>query len=269
MQVILYMLDLKVSLIQSDLVWEDPIENLKRFNQKIDTINDNPDIIILPEMFNTGFSINPKKCAETMEEISVEWMKQKAKERYSVICGSILIKEEEFNYNRMIWMRPDGSYETYDKRHLFRMSDEYKVMDCGYQRTIVELNGWKINLQICYDLRFPVWSRNTYKDNEYEYDALMYVANWPESRSYVWQTLLRARAMENQCYVIGVNRVGNDGLGIPYTGDSMIVDPTGTIMSQLTPREEVIKTMSLSKQSLIDMRNSFTVGLDWDAFELR
>ena len=263
------MQDLIITAIQSDLIWENPVENLTNFDQKIDSINDNTDVIILPEMFNTGFSINPAKCAETMDGFTMNWLKNKAKERNCVICGSILIKEKEFNYNRMVWMRPDGSFETYDKRHLFRMSDEYKIMDGGNKRTVVDINGWKINLLVCYDLRFPVWARNTYKDGAYEFDMMIYVANWPASRSHIWQTLLRARAIENQCYVIGVNRVGKDGFNTPYSGDSMIIDPIGNIISQLKPNEEVIQTTQLSKQTLLDFRNSFTVGLDWDAFELK
>lgn len=261
--------DLKVTSIQSDLIWENPIANLDRFSQKIDSIKDTPDVIILPEMFNTGFSINPQKCAESMDGITMNWLTAKASERNCVITGSILIKEEEFNYNRMIWMRPDGSFDTYDKRHLFRMSDEYKIMDCGYQRTVVEINGWKINLLVCYDLRFPVWARNTYRDAAYEFDAMIYVANWPASRSHIWQTLLRARAIENQSYVIGVNRVGDDGFGTPYTGDSMFIDPLGYIISQLNPNQETISTSILSVQTILDFRKSFTVGLDWDAFDLK
>ena len=260
--------DLKVTSIQSDLIWEHPVANLNRFNQKIDSIKDTPDVIILPEMFNTGFSINPQKCAEEIDGITMNWLATKANERNCVITGSILIKEKEFNYNRMVWMRPDGRYNTYDKRHLFRMSDEYKIMDSGYQRTVVEINGWKINLLVCYDLRFPVWARNTYKDGTYEFDAMIYVANWPASRSHIWQTLLRARAIENQSYVIGVNRVGDDGFGTPYTGDSMLIDPLGNIISQLNPNQETISTSVLSVKTILDFRKSFTVGLDWDAFEL-
>ena len=261
--------DLKVTSIQSNLIWENPVANLDSFNKKIDSIKDKPDVIILPEMFNTGFSINPQKCAETMDGITMNWLAAKANERNCVITGSILIKEEDFNYNRMVWMRPDGSYDTYDKRHLFRMSDEYKIMDSGSQRTVVEINGWKINLLVCYDLRFPVWARNTYKDDAYEFDAMIYVANWPASRSHIWQTLLRARAIENQAYVIGVNRVGDDGFGTPYTGDSMFIDPLGNIISQLNPNQETISTSILTVQTIMDFRKAFTVGLDWDAFELK
>ena len=249
-------------------IWENPVENLKKFNQKIDTIKDNPHIIVLPEMFNTGFSINPQKCAETMQGITMDWLRNKAAERNCIITGSILIKGES-NYNRMVWMRPDGSFATYDKRHLFRMSDEYKIMDSGDKRTVVEINGWKLNLLVCYDLRFPVWARNTYKNGNYEFDVMIYVANWPSSRSHIWQTLLRARAIENQTYVIGVNRVGNDGFGTPYTGDSMIIDPVGNIVTQLNPNEETIHTSTMSLKTLLEFRKAFTLGLDWDEFELK
>ncbi len=263
------MTDLKIASIQSSLIWENPDENLKNFDKKIDSIKDNPDIIILPEMFNTGFSINPTKCAEPMDGEAVKWLKNKASERNCVICGSILINEGTKNLNRMIWMRPDGSYSTYDKRHLFRLSDEYKVMDSGNKRTIVDINGWKINLLVCYDLRFPVWARNTFKDGAYEYDAIIYVANWPSSRSHIWQTLLRARAIENQSYVVGVNRVGKDGIGTNHSGDSMVIDPIGNIISQLNPNEELVEVNNLSAQTLIDFRTSIPFCLDWDSFELK
>lgn len=263
------MKDLKITSIQSNLIWENPVENLKNFDKKIYSIKDTPDIIILPEMFNTGFSINPAKCAETMEEYTIEWLKRKTKECNCVITGSILINEGTQNFNRLVWMRPDGSYSTYDKRHLFRLSDEYKVMDSGNSRTIVEINGWKINLLVCYDLRFPVWARNTIKDGVCEYDAIIYVANWPASRSHIWQTLLRARAIENQSYVIGVNRVGKDGFGTNHSGDSMVIDPIGNIVSQLKPYEELVEENILSAKTLVDFRTSFPFYLDWDAFELK
>ena len=222
--------DLKVIIIQSDLAWENPTANLNNFDAKINSISEKTDIIVLPEMFNTAFSINPAKCAETMYGATMKWIQHKAKEKNCVIVGSILINENGDFYNRMVWIQPDGSHFTYDKRHLFRMSDEYKLFNGGNNRTIIEYKGWKINLLICYDLRFPVWSRNTYKDGNYEYDLMIYVANWPASRSFIWQTLLKARAIENQSYVIGVNRVGDDGFNTPHSGDSMIIDPVGNVI---------------------------------------
>ncbi len=261
--------DLKITIIQSDLHWENPLANLNNFDTKIDNVSEKADIIVLPEMFNTAFSINPAKCAETMDGPTVKWLQHKAKEKNCIIVGSILIDDNGAFYNRMVWMQPDGSYSTYDKRHLFRMSDEYKLFNGGNSRTVVEYKEWKINLNICYDLRFPVWGRNTYKDGEYEYDLMIYVANWPESRSYIWQTLLKARAIENQSYIIGVNRVGVDGFETSYSGDSMFVDPIGNVLLQASTSEEGIYTLQLSKASLHEFRNKFTVGLDWDEFEVK
>ncbi len=261
--------DLKITMIQSDLVWENSSQNLANFDVKLAGIIENPDIIILPEMFNTAFSINPAHCAETMEGESVKWLRQKAEEKDCVIVGSILVNDNGTYYNRMLWMQPDGNYKKYDKRHLFRMSDEYKLIGGGNSRTVVEYKGWKINLLICYDLRFPVWSKNTYKDNQYEFDLMLYVANWPASRSHIWQTLLKARAIENQSYVIGVNRVGIDGFITPHSGDSMLVDPTGIVMLQAAANEEGIYHLQLSKDSLQEFRNKFTVGLDWDDFQIK
>lgn len=263
------MKDLKVAIIQSDLIWENPEKNLKRFDEKIDSILEQPNLILLPEMFNTAFSINPDKCAETINGYTFNWLKNKAEKSDSVIAGSLLISENNKYYNRLFWMQPNGEYLYYDKRHLFRMSDEFKIFNKGDKRSIVELNGWKINLNICYDLRFPVWSRNTFKDGIYEYDILINLANWPESRSIIWQTLLKARAIENQSYVIGVNRIGRDGFDTPHSGDSMIVDPLGNLLVQATPNEEAVITQTLSYDLITDFRKKFTVGYDWDLFEIK
>ena len=261
--------NLKITIIQSDLIWENPTQNLEIFDVKLSGITENPDIIVLPEMFNTAFSINPDKCAETMDGVTVNWMKTKAVLCKCVITGSLLIKEDGKYFNRMIWMQPDGNYVTYDKRHLFRMSDEYKIFNSGKRRCIVELKSWKINLNVCYDLRFPVWSRNTYKDGKYEYDLMLYVANWPASRSFIWQTLLKARAIENQSYVIGVNRIGADSFGTPYSGDSLIIDPVGNVLFQAGASKEETHTLDISKDFITDFRNKFTVGLDWDDFDIK
>ncbi|MFZ4413804.1 MAG: amidohydrolase [Bacteroidales bacterium] len=262
------MKDLKITIIQSDLVWENPTQNLANFGLKIAGITENPDIIVLPEMFNTAFSINPAKCAETMDGISVSWMKSQATANQCVITGSILINENGKYFNRLIWMQADGEYFTYDKRHLFRMSEEFNIFNEGHQRSIVECKGWRINLNICYDLRFPVWSRNTYKDGAYEYDLMIYVANWPSIRSSIWQTLLKARAIENQSYVIGVNRVGTDGHGAPHSGDSMIIDPIGNLILQASASNEEIHTLVISRDFISDFRKNFTAGLDWDDFKI-
>ncbi len=260
--------NLKIACIQSDLIWENPSQNLTAFDKKIEAIAEKVDLILLPEMFNTAFSINPAKCAENINGITFNWMKAKASECKCIIAGSMLISENNKYYNRMIWMQPSGNYLFYDKRHLFRMSDEFKIFDGGNQRTIVELKGWKINLNICYDLRFPVWSRNTFKNGKYEYDMMIYVANWPASRSHIWQTLLKARAIENQAYVVGVNRVGNDGFGTPHSGDSMIIDPIGNVLKQATASMEETIIQTISADFIKEFRNKFTVGLDWDQFEI-
>jgi predicted amidohydrolase len=258
------MLDLKITLIQSDLAWEDPKNNLENFSSKLSLLKNTPDLVILPEMFNTGFTMNVEKCAEDMHGKTVVWLHENARVLNCVLGGSLLIKDGKQFFNRFIWMRPDGTFETYDKRHLFRMADEHLTMSQGTTRKIVELNGWKINLQICYDLRFPCWGRNSFANGHYAYDAMVYVSNWPEIRSSAYKTLLAARAIENQAYVIWVNRVGRDGNHIFHSGDSMVIDPIGKIIANATPGEEEIISTSLSVKTLHDYRNKFTFGLDWD-----
>ena len=262
------MADLKTTLVQSNLIWEDIEANLKNFDRKIANIANSPDLIVLPEMFATGFTINVGKCAEKEDGQIVSWLREKAKQKNCVIAGSVLIEDEERYFNRMFWARPDGTYETYDKRHLFRMGNEHMTMSAGNERKIVDLNGWKINLQICYDLRFPVWSKNNFKDGEYEYDALLYIANWPEVRSQAYKSLLVARAIENQCYVIWENRVGKDGNNIFHSGDSMIVDPYGEIIYRAEAGKEQNISGILSKQKLEDFRKKFRLGMDWDEFAI-
>ena len=255
-----------ITLVQSDIFWENKDANLENFSAKSDRIGNNTDLIILPEMFATGFTMNAKKFAEKENGNIVSWLKDEAKKRNCVVTGSVLIEDKGQYYNRMFWMKPDGSYETYDKRHLFRMGKEHLTMSQGNERKIVELNGWKINLQICYDLRFPVWSKNKFQDGEYEYDVLLYVANWPEVRSSAYKSLIPARAIENQCYVLWVNRTGYDGNGVLHSGDSMIADPYGQISAQAEPEREQFVTKVISKQKLKDFRRKFTVGMDWDSF---
>ncbi len=255
-----------ITLVQSDIIWENIDVNLENFSAKLDRIDNNPDLIILPEMFAAGFTMNVKKCAEKEDGKIVSWLKDEAITKKCVIAGSVLIEDKGKYYNRMFWMKPDGSYETYDKRHLFRMGKEHLTMSQGTERKIVELNGWKINLQICYDLRFPVWSKNKFQDGEYEYDVLLYAANWPEVRSSAYKLLIPARAIENQCYVLWVNRTGYDGNGVLHSGDSMIADPYGKIIAQADYGKEQFVTKVLSKQKLEDFRKKFTVGMDWDSF---
>ena len=262
------MANLEITLLQSDIVWENAEQNLKNYEKKLADITGQNDLIILPEMFGTGFTMNVNKCAEKEDGKIVNWLKEQAKIKNCVIAGSVLIEDKGRYFNRMFWMRPDGTYETYDKRHLFRMGNDHKTMAQGTERKIVELNDWKINLQICYDLRFPVWSKNRFKDGNYEYDAILYIANWPEVRSHAYKSLLIARAIENQAYVIWVNRIGNDGNKIYHSGDSMIVDPYGKIIFQADTGKEQSLTGVLSKQKLEEFRKKFTVGMDWDEYRI-
>jgi omega-amidase len=255
-----------ITLIQSDIYWEKCQKNLDRFGKMIDEITDPTDLIVLPEMFNTGFSIDPARCAETMDGNAVSFLRNMAKKRNCMITGSILIAENGLNYNRLITMFPNGSFEQYDKRHLFRLSDEDKVMSAGKKKIIVNWKGWKILPLICYDLRFPVWSKNRLKDGEFEYDLLIYVANWPKSRSHYWKSLLVARAMENQCYVIGVNRVGKDGGGKAHSGDSMVIGPGGEIIASLEQDLTTVLTMPLRFEHLREIRKKYPFATDWDDF---
>ena len=258
------MQDLKVTIIQTALYWESIDENLEMFGQKTSQIEDETDLIVLPEMFNTAFTMSSEKLAEEMDGKTMQWMKNAAKAKNCVVVGSLIINENGNYYNRLIWMRTDGSYETYDKRHLFRMMDEHKYFSGGDRRIVVELNGWRICPLVCYDLRFPVWCRN-----KGDYDCLIYIANWPEARRNAWNTLLLARAIENQVYVIGVNRIGKDGNEIAFSGDSVVIDPKGQIISQTQSYQENIETVSLSYEELEDFRKKFPVDLDGDEFVIR
>jgi len=258
------MQDLNISLVQTKLHWEDPSENLEMLSKKMSALkNSGTHLIVLPEMFNTGFSMNAKNLAESMDGQTVNWMQKKAAELNVVIVGSLIINEQGKYFNRLIWMRPDGTYETYDKKHLFRLSDEPNIYSAGDKKLIVELNGWKICPQICYDLRFPVWNRNA--EN---YDLLLFVANWPERRNTAWKTLLLARAIENQSYVVGLNRVGADGNEAYHSGDSGVIDPMGDVLWQ-EPDKEVIKTVILSASHLKSIREKLPFLQDGDAFEVK
>ena len=231
------MKDLKVTIIQSNLHWENVQKNLDMFAKKISHIQ-NIDLIVLPEMFTTGFTMKSVEFAEGLTGKTVEWMKAQAKKTNAVICGGMITKQEDKFYNTLIWMRPDGTFEHYNKRHLFRMGDENKNYSAGDKRIIVDLKGWKICPMVCYDLRFPVWCRNKFEvqgskfEVKYEYDVLLFIANWPEKRNHPWKTLLLARAIENISYVIGVNRVGNDNNGIHHSGDSAVINYKGEVVSK-------------------------------------
>ena len=255
------------TLIQSQLHWEDKNANLQMFEKKINTITTQTHVVILPEMFSTGFSMQPEKFAEKMDGPTVEWMKKIASSKKIILTGSIIIEAEQNYFNRLIWMLPNGQYGYYDKRHLFAYGEEDKYYTAGTKRLIASVNGWKINLMVCYDLRFPVWSRQQLEDGSFEYDVLIYVANWPQRRNTAWKSLLRARAIENQCFVIGVNRVGNDGNNIYHSGDSMIIDPLGEILYQKADEEDIF-TMQLNKERLNEVREKFQFWRDSDEFKI-
>jgi omega-amidase len=257
------MKDLTITIIQTELHWQDAAANRAMFAEKLAKASPTTDLIILPEMFTTGFSMNAAELAEEANGETLQWMQDLARERKAVLTGSIIVKEDSNYFNRLYWVRPDGTYETYDKKHLFRMAKEHYTYTPGKEKILVELDGWKICPLVCYDLRFPVWSRN----RENEYDLVLYVANWPKVRNIAWKTLLQARAIENVAYSVGVNRVGTDGNGHPYSGDSAIIHPKGHKLLE-TSEQEGIHTITLSKQELIDFREIFPAHLDADAYSL-
>jgi predicted amidohydrolase len=265
-------MSLTFSLIQTNLFWEDIAANLKMLEEKIRSIQQKTEIIVLPEMFSTGFSMNPKALAETMDGPTVNWMKHLAMEKKVIITGSIIIKEDDNYYNRLIWMLPNGQAGYYNKRHLFGYAGEDECYTAGNKRLIAQVKGWKINVQVCYDLRFPVWARQIpsyHEENENipEYDILLYVANWPERRIHAWKTLLTARAIENQSYVIGVNRVGNDGHHIYHSGDSMVIDAMGETIYHKAHAEDIY-TFTLHKDPLEEIRNKLPFLKDADHFKI-
>ncbi|RAJ10450.1 putative amidohydrolase [Chitinophaga skermanii] len=262
------MSDLTVTLIQANLHWEDKAANLAMFDAKIDAIQGRTEIVILPEMFSTGFSMQPEKLAETMEGETVNWMKKKSREKNIILAGSVIIEEDGHFYNRFIWMQPNGVYGKYDKRHLFGFAGEHNHYEPGDQRLIAQVKGWKICVAVCYDLRFPVWARNQVAaDGTAAYDLYINVANWPERRNTAWRTLLQARAIENQCYVVGVNRVGNDGNNIYHSGDSSIIDALGEIIYHKAHDEDVF-TYTLTKAPLEEIRSKIPFLKDADRFTI-
>lgn len=254
--------DLKVSLVQTSLVWENVDANLALLKEKVLNLSDT-DIVFLPEMFTTGFSMKPEKWAETMNGKSVSWMIDLAHLKGAVITGSLIIEEGGNYYNRLIWAQPDGVVLHYDKRHRFSYAGEDDHYQAGKDRVTWEYLGWRIRPQICYDLRFPVWSRN-----DDEYDLLFYVANWPERRKFPWKSLLTARAIENMAYVIGVNRVGLDGNEIEHSGDSAVLNALGENVSIGEPNKEVIVSATLSAKHIQEVRTRFRFLNDADPFTL-
>lgn len=261
------MSQLTVTIIQTNLHWEDKAANLQMLEEKINGIQKKTELVVLPEMFSTGFSMKPELLAETMEGETVQWMKRMAASKKIILTGSVIIEDGGNYYNRLIWMLPNGEYGIYDKRHRFGFAGEDNHFSAGSKRLIASVKGWKTNLLICYDLRFPVWARQQSQPEGPEYDLLIYVANWPERRSHAWKTLLQARAIENQCYVIGANRTGNDGNEIHHSGDSMIVDPMGEVLYTKN-KEEDIFTMTLEKTQLETVREKLPFLKDADGFLL-
>jgi len=270
---------LTVTTIQTNLHWEEKSANLRMLEEKIAAIEERTELVVLPEMFSTGFSMKPSELAEDMEGETMAWMKRVSRENGIVLTGSFIATENAGYYNRLVWMLPNGQYGYYDKRHLFGYAGEDKHYQAGNKRLIASVNGWKINLQVCYDLRFPVWARNRVLDPDQnragapasttgpEYDLLVYVANWPERRSHAWKTLLCARAIENQCYVIGVNRVGSDGNNIYHSGNSLVIDPLGQVLYHMADQEDV-STISLQKEKLEEVREKFPFWKDADSFTI-
>lgn len=259
--------ELSIALLQADLYWENPGANRASFEEQIWQVPKDTDLIILPEMFTTGFSMQVKQHAEVANTTTLKWMQQHAAQTGAVIMGSVMTKAQGNYYNRMYVVYPDGAFQTYDKRHRFGLAGEDKDYTAGDERLIVEVQGWKVFPLICYDLRFPVWARSQQKDEQlYEYDLLVYVANWPAPRVNAWDTLLAARAIENLSYCVGVNRVGEDGVGASYVGHSGVYDYKGAQLA-FSEKEEVL-TASLSAQELSAFRERFPFQADADRFQL-
>lgn len=253
---------LRVTMVQTALAWEDPASNRRELAARFRGLAGHSDLIVLPEMFPTGFSMDAGRLAEEMAGPTVGWLREEAAALGCVIAGSLIIRDGDRHYNRLVWARPDGTLEAYDKRHLFRMAREHDHYVAGTRRLTVEIKGWRVCPMVCYDLRFPVWCRN-----RGDYDLLVYVANWPARRAHAWATLLRARAIENLCYVVGVNRVGSDGNGATYAGDSVALDFVGQPVSGDGGGER-IETAVLDRVSLAAFRAAFPAHLDADSFEL-
>jgi predicted amidohydrolase len=256
--------NLKVALIQSDLNWENIDDNLKSFSAKIAQVEDDVDLIVLPEMFSTGFTMNVEGLAQNQDGITFSWMKQEAISSNSAIYGSFISEENGKIYNRAYFFHPDGSFEKYDKKHLFTYAGEHKVFSAGDQRVIIDYKGWRIMPQICYDLRFPAWTRN-----DLNYDLLIYIASWPEKRKNHWNQLLKARAIENLTYVLAVNRVGIDGNNLTYSGNSQIIEYSGDVKAEAKEHSEEILTFVLEKDMQKKYRDNFGFLNDIDDIEFK
>jgi len=255
---------LKITLIQTDTVWENISKNLQNIEVKIEGISEKTDLVVLPEMFTTGFAMRPEtNIAETMDGTAIKWMQKTANEKQIAIAGSLIIKEAGHYFNRFVFVHSSGAMTWYDKKHLFTLAGEDESYSAGKNRLIFEYKGWKIAPFICYDLRFPVWSRNT--EN---YDIALYVANWPTPRINAWDTLLKARAIENMCYCIGVNRIGTDGNNYKYPGHSQAIDPLGELLVKANTTDETVLTVILDKNKLETIRAQFQFLNDKDKFDI-
>ena len=263
--------NLRISLVQGGTLWHDPAGNRDYYGDLVAPLRGITDVVLLPETFTSGFSNDAIGSAETMDGATVEWMRTQAQALDAAVCGSVQLRVGDGVFNRLLWATPDGGLRHYDKRHLFRYAREHERYAAGRERLTVEWKGWRICPLVCYDLRFPVYSRNRFdveRPGALDYDLLLYVANWPAARAYPWKTLLRARAIENLCYVAGLNRVGSDGNGLHYAGDSAVIDFLGHPVSECTD-EEVVATTTLQADELAAHRARFPAMLDGDAFELR
>lgn len=254
---------LKVTYFQTELFWESPQDNRNHFEQLIQKNAQNTDFVVLPEMFTTGFSMNAEAVAEA-PQLTLDWMQNLAKTHEIAITGSIMAKVDEKFFNRLLFVTPDGNYETYDKKHLFSLAKEEQIYTAGTKKRIINYKGWKICPMICYDLRFPAWSRNLE-----DYDFLIYVANWPEKRVKAWDILLKARAVENMCYTLGVNRIGKDGKDFPYVGHSAMYDFLGEKISQHAPEDEAVETLTLDYSELQKTREKLGFLKDRDQFKIK
>ncbi|WP_194777155.1 amidohydrolase [Pararhodonellum marinum] len=261
--------DLQIALVQTDLHWQDKSANLAMLEEKLWSNQTKADLIILPEMFPTGFTMEVETMGEPMNFNTTKWMQQMASQFKAVVTGSVIIKENGAYYNRLLWVTPEGTVSHYDKRHLFRMAQEDAYFDMGMKNQIVKLKGWNILMQVCYDLRFPVWSRNHADESgNMAYDMVYYVASWPAPRASAWDILLKARAVENLAYAIGVNRIGTDGNEVPYIGHSAAYDFKGETLAFADEKEEIL-SVTLSKKDLKRYREKFPAWKDSDRFELR
>lgn len=253
-------MNLKISCIQNDVIARNPVANRRHLDEMLKTV-ENTDIIVFPETFTTGFPADPNEFAEEIGGTTMQWMEKIAREKNCAVCGTIILKNNGF-YNSFIWMEPDGKYYLYNKRHLFTMGGEIGL-NRGEERITIEYKGWRIRPFVCYDMRFPVWNRNSFKDGKYEYDLAIFTAEWPEKKSEVWNTLLRARAIENQAYIVGVNRVGVDDSDIKYRGETMILNMKGRVVAQASEGECVVNG-EVNIEDLTAFRNYFIVANDWD-----